>query len=69
MIFDVDEIDCGMEYFVWDVLGNGDCYVCDLIGIDIVIVGGEVVWSVSVGYFDVMFGEIFFGVEVVCDVG
>ncbi len=62
-IFDADAIDRGAEYFVRDVPGDGDRYVRDSIGIDTVIVGGEVAWSASTGYSDATAGEILPGAE------
>ncbi|MEQ8483344.1 MAG: amidohydrolase family protein [Pseudomonadales bacterium] len=49
-IFDPDTIDRGPEYFAADVPGDGSRYVRDAVGIDTVIVGGAIAWSVRDGY-------------------
>ena len=43
-IFDAEQIDRGEEYYVQDVPGNGSRYVRDSIGIDTVIIGGEIAY-------------------------
>jgi N-acyl-D-aspartate/D-glutamate deacylase len=49
-IFDRNTIDRGAEYYVQDVPGDGSRYVRDSVGVDTVIVGGEVAWSAGSGY-------------------
>lgn len=49
-IFDADKIDRGPEYYVQDVPGDGHRYVRDAIGIDSVVIGGEVAYSATDGY-------------------
>lgn len=49
-IFDSATIDRGAEYFTPDVPGDGSRYVRDGIGMDTVLVGGAVAWSVADGY-------------------
>jgi N-acyl-D-amino-acid deacylase len=49
-IFDPDTIDRGPEYYVQDVPGEGSRYVRDAIGIDTVIIGGEVAYEHVAGY-------------------
>ena len=44
-IFDPSTIDRGAEYYVQDVPGDGSRYVRDSIGVDTVIVGGQVAWQ------------------------
>ena len=43
-IFDAEQIDRGEEYYVQDVPGDGSRYVRDSIGIDTVIIGGEIAY-------------------------
>ncbi len=50
IVFDPDTIDRGEEYYVQDVPGNGSRYVRDSVGVDAVLVGGEVAWSRANGY-------------------
>jgi len=57
-IFDADTIDRGSEYYVQDVPGDGSRYVRDSIGVEAVIVGGEVAWQATGGYADVHRGAI-----------
>jgi len=49
-IFDPDTIDRGPEYYVQDVPGEGSRYVRDAVGIDTVIIGGEVAYEHVAGY-------------------
>lgn len=49
-IFDSEAIDRGEEKYVGDVPGDGWRYVRDSIGIETVLVGGEVAWSKEDGY-------------------
>ena len=57
-IFDPETIARGDEYYVQDVPGDGSRYVRDSIGVDAVIVGGELAWQASEGYADVHRGAI-----------
>ncbi len=57
-IFDPEAIDRGSEYYVQDVPGDGSRYVRDSVGVDTVIVGGEVAWSAAEGYSDAQRGAI-----------
>lgn len=57
-VFDPDTIDRGPEYYTQDVPGDGSRYVRDSIGMDTVIVGGEVAWSQQDGYTDAARGQI-----------
>jgi N-acyl-D-aspartate/D-glutamate deacylase len=57
-IFDKERIDRGDEYYVQDVPGDGSRYVRDSVGVDTVIVGGEVAWSAADGYTTAARGEI-----------
>ena len=57
-IFDPSTIDRGAEYYVQDVPGDGSRYVRDSIGIDTVIVGGQVAWQAEDGYREVQQGQI-----------
>ena len=43
-IFDAEQIDRGEEYYVQDVPGDGSRYVRDSVGIDTVIIGGEIAY-------------------------
>jgi len=49
-IFDPDTIDRGPEYYVQDVPGEGSRYVRDAVGIDTVIIGGEIAYDQEAGY-------------------
>lgn len=57
-IFDPETIARGDEYYVQDVPGDGSRYIRDSIGVEAVIVGGEVAWKASEGYADVHRGAI-----------
>jgi len=57
-IFDADRIDRGPEIYVKDVPGDGSRYVREPVGVDAVLVGGEVAWSASGGYTDSARGQI-----------
>jgi len=57
-IFDKETIDRGPEYFVQDVPGDGHRYVRDAIGIDTVIIGGEISYQKTSGYTDAQCGVI-----------
>ncbi|MEQ9451699.1 MAG: amidohydrolase family protein [Pseudomonadales bacterium] len=63
-IFDPEAIDRGAEHFVQDVPGDGSRYVRDSIGVDTVIVGGEVAWSAEAGYGTKTRGQILPGARV-----
>lgn len=49
-VFDDQTLDRGVEKYVQDVPGDGSRYVRDAIGIDTVIVGGEVAYTNAGGY-------------------
>lgn len=49
-VFDAAAIDRGPEYYVQDVPGDGSRYVRDAVGVDTVIVGGNIAWSQKTGY-------------------
>lgn len=51
-VFDPQTVDRGVEKFVQDVPGDGSRYVRDSQGVDTVIVGGGIAWSVRDGYQD-----------------
>ncbi|HKI75499.1 MAG TPA: amidohydrolase family protein [Pseudomonadales bacterium] len=57
-IFDADTIDRGPEYYVQDVPGDGYRYVRDAVGVDAVIIGGEVAYTCADGYTGSHRGEI-----------
>ena len=57
-IFDPSTIDRGAEYYVQDVPGEGSRYVRDSVGVDTVIVGGQVAWQADAGYRDAQQGRI-----------
>ncbi len=57
-IFDPDTIGRGAEYYVQDVPGDGSRYVRDSIGVDTVIVGGQIAWRAEDGYRQVQEGQI-----------
>ena len=61
-IFNAEEIDRGEEYYVQDVPGDGSRYVRDSIGIDTVIIGGEVAYRGG-EYTESTMGSIIPGVE------
>jgi N-acyl-D-aspartate/D-glutamate deacylase len=67
-IFDPATIDRGAEYYVQDVPGDGSRYVRDSIGVDTVIVGGQVAWQAADGYRDSQQGQILPGARVEADV-
>lgn len=60
-IFDADQIDRGPEYYVQDVPGDGHRYVRDAVGIDSVIIGGEVAYTGAAGYTGSHRGQIIGG--------
>jgi N-acyl-D-aspartate/D-glutamate deacylase len=49
-IFDPDTIDRGPEHYVQDVPGEGSRYVRGAIGVDTVIIGGEIAYDQGAGY-------------------
>ena len=57
-VFDPDAIDRGPEYYTQDVPGDGSRYVRDSVGVDTVIVGGDVAWSRTDGYTEAANGQI-----------
>ena len=57
-VFDPATIDRGPEYYTQDVPGDGSRYVRDSVGVDTVIVGGEVAWSQADGYSDAARGQV-----------
>jgi hypothetical protein len=57
-IFDATRIDRGPEVYVKDVPGDGSRYVREPVGVDTVIVGGEVAWSAAGGYTESARGKI-----------
>ena len=57
-IFDPSTVDRGPEYYLQDVPGDGSRYVRDPVGIDTVIVGGDVAWSAEGGYTETTRGQI-----------
>lgn len=63
-VFDLQAIDRGPEHYVHDVPGDGARYVRDSVGVDAVIVGGEVAWTQRGGYSDACRGEILPGADV-----
>ena len=66
-VFDPDTIDRGVEYFVQDVPGNGSRYVRDAIGVDTVVIGGEVAYQSGAGYTDARRGQILPGRAIAND--
>ncbi len=57
-IFDPDTIDRGHEYYVQDVPGEGSRYVRDAVGVDMVLVAGEIAYTQANGYSDETLGQI-----------
>ncbi len=57
-VFDAATIGRGAEYYVADVPGDGSRYVRDSVGVDTVIVGGAVAWTLAAGYTDATHGQI-----------
>lgn len=57
-IFDAETIDRGEEYFVQDVPGNGFRYVRDSIGIDTVVIGGDIAYTHAEGYTNATSGKV-----------
>ena len=57
-LFDPNTIDRGSEYYVQDVPGDGSRYVRDALGIDTVIIGGEIAYQAATGYTDSRRGQI-----------
>ena len=57
-IFDASTIARGEEYYVQDVPGEGSRYVRDAIGVETVLVAGQVAYSQTDGYSDQALGSI-----------
>ena len=57
-VFDPETIDRGPEYYVQDVPGDGSRYVRDAMGVDTVVIGGEVAYSTAGGYTDSRRGQV-----------
>lgn len=57
-VFDPDTIGRGEEYYVQDVPGNGSRYVRDGVGIDAVVIGGEIAYEAGTGYTESRSGRI-----------
>ena len=60
-IFDENTIDRGPEYYVQDVPGNGYRYVRDSIGVDTVVIGGDLAWTSANGYTNAHRGAVLGG--------
>lgn len=60
-IFDPETIARGDEYYVQDVPGEGSRYVRDAIGVETVLVAGQVAYSQANGYSDQANGSILSG--------
>lgn len=67
-IFDPDNIDRGPEHFVRDVPGEGSRYVRGAVGIDTVIIGGEIAYEQAAGYTALKRGQILPGAKRSTDV-
>ncbi len=57
-VFDPDTIGRGPEYYVQDVPGDGSRYVRDALGVDTVVIGGEVAFTAANGYTQSRRGQI-----------
>ena len=57
-IFDAETIDQGDEYYVQDVPGEGSRYVRDAVGVETVLIAGQVAYSRANGYSDATRGQI-----------
>lgn len=57
-VFDPATIDRGPEYYVQDVPGDGSRYVRDAMGIDTVVIGGEIAYTETGGYTDSRRGQV-----------
>jgi N-acyl-D-amino-acid deacylase len=57
-IFDPETLDRGEERYVQDVPGDGSRYVRDAIGVDTVVVGGEVAYTAAAGYTESRMGRV-----------
>lgn len=62
-VFDPETIDRGPEYYVQDVPGEGSRYVRDAVGIDTVIIGGEVAYEQATGYTESKRGQVLPGAK------
>jgi len=60
-VFDPKTVDRGDEYFVNDVPGDGFRYVRDAIGVECVLIHGEIAFSANSGYTDSAKGQILSG--------
>ena len=60
-IFDAKTIDRGEEYYVQDVPGDGYRSVRDSIGVNTVVIGGDIAYTHAEGYTDAANGEIIGG--------
>lgn len=60
-IFDENTIDRGPEYYVQDVPGNGYRYVRDSIGVETVVIGGDLAWTAANGYTNAQRGAVLGG--------
>ncbi len=57
-VFDAQALDRGAEHYVQDVPGDGSRYVRDAVGVDTVIVGGEIAYARKGGYTASRKGQI-----------
>jgi N-acyl-D-amino-acid deacylase len=57
-IFDPDTVDRGPEHYVQDVPGEGSRYVRDAVGVETVIIGGEVAYEQKTGYTGSKRGQV-----------
>ena len=57
-IFDPETIDRGDEYYVQDVPGEGSRYVRDAVGVETVLIAGQVAYSQANGYGSDTLGQI-----------
>ncbi len=58
VLFDPDTIDRGEEVGVSDLPGDGFRYIRHSVGVDTVIVNGEVTWSAEAGYSAARAGQV-----------
>jgi N-acyl-D-aspartate/D-glutamate deacylase len=49
-VFDAKLVDRGAEYYAADVPGDGSRYVRDSVGVNAVLVGGQLAWTAAGGY-------------------
>lgn len=57
-VFDGNAVDRGPEYFVQDVPGDGNRYVRDSVGVDTVVVSGQLAWNARDGYTENSAGSV-----------